>query len=335
MLPVGKLPQDLLAKIISTAPKVGNRVLLGPGIGLDCAVLDFGTTCLVLKTDPITFATDQIGWYAVQIAVNDIVTTGALPKWLLLTTLLPEDGTTPTMVEQLSDQVFEACKSLDIAFIGGHTEITHGIDRPILVTTLIGEVEKDKLITPKGAQPGDDVILTKGVPIEGTAILAREFPNWLVNLSESELFEAKNYLFNPGISVYKDALAAADTGTVSAMHDPTEGGIITALWEMAEACQHMIEIDIDRIPIPALSAKICAAFGIDPLGTIASGALLITAASSSTPSILAALSKETITAKVIGKVVEGSPAVVTRRGDEIQLVKRYIRDEISKVYNQD
>ncbi len=332
MLPVGKLPQELLAKIIAKAPSSGGRVLLGPGIGLDCAVLDFGTTCLVLKTEPITFASQQLGWYAVQIAANDIVTTGALPKWMLLTVLLPENLTTPQLVDDLSSQVFDACRSLGIALIGGHTEITHGLDRPILVTTLIGEVDKDKLITPKGAKPGDAVILTKGVPIEGTALLAREFSEQLTHeLSPPELAEVKGYLFSPGISVFKDALTAVQAGLVTAMHDPTEGGVVTALWELATACQHSIQVDLEKIPVSALSAKICGFFGLDPLGTIASGALLVTARPESTQSILEALSAKGIPAVVIGRVTDGPPEVLARQGNISFRLEPFARDEIARV----
>lgn len=332
MLPVGKLPQKLLAKIIAKAPTSGSRVLLGPGIGLDCAVLDFGPTCLVLKTEPITFASQQLGWYAVQIAANDIVTTGAMPKWMLLTVLLSENHTTLQSVDELSAQVFDTCRSLGIAFIGGHTEITHGLDRLILVTTLIGEVETDRLITPKGAQPGDAVILTKGVPIEGTALLALEFPERLgIELSAAELVEAQGYLYSPGISVFKDALTAVRAGGVTAMHDPTEGGVVTALWELAAACQHSIHVDLDRIPTSPLSAKICKYFKLDPLGTIASGALLITARQESTQSILEALTLAGIPAVVIGEVTNGSPEVFARQGNTNRRLKQFARDEIVRV----
>jgi len=308
-------------------------VLLGPGIGLDCAVLDFGTTCLVLKTEPITFASQQLGWYAVQIAANDIVTTGALPKWMLLTVLLPENLTTPQLVDDLSSQVFDACRSLGIAFIGGHTEITHGLDRPILVTTLIGEVDKEKLITPKGARPGDAVMLTKGVPIEGTALLAREFSEKLTGeLSPAELAEAKCYLFSPGISVFKDALTAVQAGLVTAMHDPTEGGVVTALWELATACQHSIQVDLEKIPVSALSAKICGFFGLDPLGTIASGSLLLAVAPESISSVMNALTDASIAAVEIGIIRAGPAEVISRTDIGHRKLANFSRDEIARLF---
>ena len=174
-LPIGKLPHQLLADILSRAPVDDPRVILGPGIGLDCAVIDNGDRLTVYKSDPIAFATDQIGYYLVQVNANDIATTGARPLWLLVTLLLPEKKTTARLADEIIAQIHQTCHALDVAVIGGHTEITMGLDRPIAIGTMIGEVARDRLITPRGANAGDRVLLTKGVPIETTALLAREF----------------------------------------------------------------------------------------------------------------------------------------------------------------
>ena len=160
--------------MLNKAPIFDNRVLFGPGIGRDCAVVDAGKNLLVFKSDPITFTADQIGWYAVQVGANDIATMGALPRWYLATLLLPEGKTDSSLVENITEQIFAACREMEISLIGGHTEITYGIDRPILVGTMIGEVARHELVTPQGIHAGDHILLTKGVPIEGTAILARE-----------------------------------------------------------------------------------------------------------------------------------------------------------------
>jgi hydrogenase expression/formation protein HypE len=235
-LPLGKLPPELLARLLAKAPVNDPRVLLGPGIGLDCAVIDLGTQVLVFKSDPITFATDDIGWYAVQINANDVATTGADPRWMLATLLLPEKQTTPALAEKIFDQLVRAANDLQISVVGGHTEVTYGLNRPILVGTLIGEVQRENLVTPAAVQPGDRLLLTKGVPIEGTALLAREFPGRLrPALSEAEIETAAAYLYQPGISVVRDARIATRAGRVTAMHDPTEGGLASALWELAEA----------------------------------------------------------------------------------------------------
>ena len=335
VLPVGKLPPELLAKIIHSAPTAGPRVLLGPGIGLDCAVLEFGESCLVLKTEPITFASEEIGWYAVQIAVNDIATTGARPAWAMFSVLLPEGKTTAESVAALSMQVTDACRAARITLIGGHTEVTHGLDRPIIVTTMLGEIQRDKLVTPEQARPGDILLLTKGVPIEATALLAREFPAVLKgHLTPEEIHAARNYLFTPGISILEDAQIAVQTGSVTAMHDPTEGGVATALWEMAQACQYTFHVDPAQIPIPPLSARICEVFGLDPLGTISSGALLLAVKPASSEAVLNALKAAGIPAAEIGVIAAGAAEVLVNQNGEIRPLPRFDRDEIGRVYQQ-
>ena len=334
-LPVGKLPHQLLEKIIQAAPTKHPRVLMGPGVGLDCAVLDNGKTCLILKTEPITFACEDIGWYAVQIAANDIATTGAVPSWAMFSVLLPEGSTTEQNTFELAEQLAAACQAADITVIGGHTEITHNLDRPIIVTTLVGEIEKEHLITPDQACPGDVILLTKGVPIEATALLAREFPDLLEKeLTDNELAAARNYLYEPGLSVLKEAQIALQAGKVTAMHDPTEGGVATALWELASACQQTLLVDPKRIPVFPLAEKICRIFDLDPLGTIASGSLLLAVDPASKNDILAALTAGGIPAAEIGAVVAGSPQVLTPGGKTVTSLPRFDRDEIGRVYEK-
>lgn len=338
--PVGKLPAALLDRLLKHAPISDPRVLLGPGIGLDCAVLDLGGQILVLKSDPITFASDEIGWYAVQVNANDIATTGALPRWMMVTVLLPENLTSPEMIENISTQLFSACQHIGVSLIGGHTEITHGLDRPILSATMIGEVERDLLITPAGAQKGDRLLLTKGVPIEATAILAREFADQLTSLvhpaylSELELHQAREFLHDPGISVLKDAQIAIQAGKVHAMHDPTEGGLMTALWEMAQACGRSLLVDLDAVFIPPVSDSICKMMGINPLAAIASGALLLAVDANDSSEIISALEKESITCNPIGEVLESSPnpQVWQNKAGRQALVPYPARDEIARLF---
>jgi len=333
MLPLGKLPPKLLTQMLERAPINDPRLIVGPGIGLDCAVVAMDDTCLVFKSDPITFATEDIGWYAVQVNANDIATTGALPRWFLVTVLFPEEITRTEDVEKISGQIFNACRSLEISVIGGHTEITHGIDRPIIAGTMIGEVPKEALITPKGASPGDRIMLTKGVPIEGTAILAREFPQQLENIcTRDEIQRASQYLYNPGISVVRDARLAIQAGKVTAMHDPTEGGLAGALWELAEACGHTFIIDPQAVIIPKIAEKICASFGINPLETIASGALLLTAPPEDASAICCFLRDKGVACTEIGDVETGSSKVLQSAVDGTIPLHRPDRDEIARVF---
>lgn len=333
LLSVGKLPVDLLNRLLSKVPLQDPRVLLGPGVGLDCAVVDLGVTLLVFKSDPITFASDEIGWYLVQVNANDIATTGAQPRWLLVTLLLPEGETTAELVEQISAQIHSACQKIGVSVIGGHTEITYGLERPIVVGTLIGEVARQNLVTPQGAAPGDRILLTKGVPIEATAILAREFPSRLAGaLSAAERKQAANFLYDPGISVLRDAQIATQAGQVTAMHDPTEGGLAAALWELAQACGHSLVVDPAAVPVPPLSARICQALNLDPLAAIASGALLLTAPVEDAVDIQRALEDEGIACAEIGAVEAGAAAVWQETKTGRQSWPRPERDEIAKMY---
>ena len=332
-LPVGKLPAELLARLLGQAPIFDPRVSLGPGIGLDCAVIDYGSHCLVFKSDPITFATDQIGWYAVQVNANDIATCGAVPRWMLLTILLPEGSTSYELVEQVFTQVYEACKNQGISVIGGHTEITSDLDRIILVATMIGEVEHDKLVTPRGAQPGNSVLLTKGVPIEATALIARECPSLLAGeFKPDELQLAENFLFEPGISVLNDVRIALGAGGVTAMHDPTEGGLAAALWELAEASQVSIVVNVDAIPVPNISRRICRLLDIDPLAAIASGALLLAVQADRALIVQFALEKAGILCAHIGEIEPPPVGVFKSSGGLRELLLRPERDAIAKLF---
>lgn len=333
-LPIGKLPPELLSRLLSAAPIQDERLVLGPGVGLDCAVLDLGSTLLVFKSDPITFATGEIGWYAVQVNANDIATTGASPSWFLMNLLLPEESSTPELVTEICQQVFEACENMGVSVIGGHTEITHGIHRPILVGTMIGEVARDGLITPRGAQTGDRVLLTKGVPVEATSILAREFPDRLrEHLSPEEMEQARDYLYQPGISVLADARHAVQAGRVTAMHDPTEGGLNSALWELAEASGKSITFDPRSVLIPSLAGKVCQAFEIDPFSAIASGALLITSPPTEVSRICKALESAGIPCAEIGSVGEEPIMVWRGTASGIEELPRPTRDEITRVFD--
>ena len=330
----GKLPPDLLSRLLSNAPILDGRVVLGAGIGLDCAVVDAGgDNLLVFKSDPITFTSDQIGWYAVQVNANDIACTGATPRWFLATLLLPEDSATAEMAEEIFSQVYQACKELNISVIGGHTEITLGLERPILSGALIGEVERSRLVTPRGLTPGDRVLLTKGVPIEAVSILARELPERLaLLLSPDEMEQVRRYLYDPGISVVKDAQFALAAGRVSAMHDPTEGGLYTAVWELAHASGCALVVDPSAVPIPEIAGRACAAAGIDPLASIASGALLIAAPGDDSGKIIRALIKEGIPCAEIGYAEPGPAAAWGEVGGRRTPLPLPERDEITRIF---
>lgn len=330
----GKLCAKLLEALIGKLPIDDERVVVGPRIGEDAAVIDMGERYLVAKTDPITFATDEIGWYAVNVNANDIAVMGATPKWFMATVLLPEGKADEALAERIFSQIGNACRELGIAVIGGHTEVTYGLDRPIVVGAMLGECEKSNLVVSSNAQVGDVVILTKGIPIEGTSIIAREREDELLRRGYEASFieRAKQMLYEPGISVVKDALIAASSGRVHAMHDPTEGGLATGLYELSWASGVSIEVDQDAIKVVEEGAKLCAEFGLDPLGTIASGALLIVAHPDDANSIINALTASGISATIIGHAISVGNDVFLKRGNERLPMPLFVKDEIAKLF---
>jgi len=334
-LPVGKLRPELLARFLEKYTSKDPRVLVGAQIGEDAAVIDFGDTYLVAKTDPITFAPSDIGTYTIIINANDIATRGARPKWFLGTLLLPEGKTTEALVEEIFSQLSQACKKFGIAYCGGHTEITYGIDRPLVVGQMLGEVDKDRLITTSGAQIGDDLLLTKGIAIEATSIIARaKREEILTKYASGFLEKCLNYLYHPGISVVEEALLATQLGQVHAMHDPTEGGLATGLYELAQAAGVGLRIYWDQIPILPESKVLCQAYQLDPLGVIASGALLIATAPEDTEKIVEGLHRAGIRTSVIGRVVARQEGIKLNQANAQRDLPSFERDEIMKIFEE-
>jgi len=332
---VGKLPIDLLESLLARYAQQDERLIVGAQIGEDAAVIDMGDHYLVAKSDPITFATGEIGWYVVHVNTNDLATMGATPRWFLLTLLLPNSQTDRTMVEEIFAQVSEACQGLGIVLCGGHTEITYGLDRPIAVGLMLGEVDREDLVRTGGAQAGDHVILTKGIAIEGTAVLAIEAPERLApHVKDGMLERGRRFLKEPGISVMHDAQVVVRVGKPHAMHDPTEGGLATGLWELARASEKGIIVDRDKIHIFPETAAFCEVLDLDPLGLIASGALLIAAAPDMSAPMVRALHDEGISASVIGEVVDGPATVQIRTERGLESLPIFEQDELSRVFGK-
>jgi hydrogenase expression/formation protein HypE len=330
----GKLPPDLLHRLLATYAKADRRVIVGAAVGEDAAVIDMGDRYLIATSDPITFATDAIGYYAVVVNANDIATRGGRPQWFLATLLLPEHHTTEALIDNIFAQIAEACGSFGVALIGGHTEITYGLERPILCGHMLGEVAPSALVTTGGAQVGDVLLVTKGLCIEGTAIIAREREVDLRRrgVDEALIRRAKHFLYEPGISVVRDAQIVCRAGRVHAMHDATEGGLAMAIHELAAAARVGVVIEPHCIPVREESALLCRMYGLDPLGTIASGALLIAAAPEEAPALQRALRDSDIACAVIGHIAPAAEGVVMATGSGRQPLPLFVRDEITKLF---
>lgn len=331
--PLGKLPAADLARLLSRYRPADPRLLVGGSMGEDAAVIDMGDHCLVATTDPITFATDEIGWYAVNINANDVACTGASPRWFLATLLLPEGKSSWEMVETIFGQITSACSSLGITLAGGHTEISYGLDRPLVIGTMLGEAARDKIVTTRGARPGDDLILTKGIAVEATAIIAGEKrPELLGHFSSADIDRFANFLRRPGISVVKDAAIAVAAGGVHALHDPTEGGVATGLHELAQAAGVGLAVWADKLPYLPETTALCRFFGLEPLGVIASGSLLIAAGPAFTEDIVRELGRAGIAASVIGRVEPADYGCRLHGPEGDRPLPHFSRDEITRLF---
>jgi len=321
-LEVGKLQPKMLKQIVLSRLGVDNpRVLLGPHIGEDASVIDFGQKALVVHSDPITGAIENLGWLAVNVCANDIATRGVRPQWMLIVILLPENAT-EAKLKSLTTQIDKAAKKLGIAVVGGHSEVTPSISRPIIIATAIGETPRKRFVKTSDAHPNDTLIVTKGAAIEGTAILASELATQLESkIDKRTLEKAKQFI--KMTSVVEDALTAVNAGGVHAMHDATEGGIASGLQEIAWASNVGLVAYEEKILISSETEAICRLLSIDPLKTIGSGALIISCEPKSAEKIVTALRNKGIKASIVGKVTNerDNVYIIRRNGTRLDLSK--------------
>ncbi|MFQ5921289.1 MAG: AIR synthase-related protein [Anaerolineales bacterium] len=333
ILPVGKLDMAFLSSLLGRYTDSGEGIAIGAKVGEDAAVLDFGDRYLVTKTNPITFPTDEIGWYLVNVCVNNMVVRGVRPRWMLNCILLPEGKTTSEMVEGIFRQIHEASRAVDVMVVGGHTEVTHNLDRPIVVGHLIGDAPRDALVATGGARVGDAVLVTKAVGIEGTSIIARELQDGLIKkgISENLILRAQQFLYDPGIGVYHEALAAAETGWVNCMTDATEGGLATALHELAEAGEVGVRIEAEKIPVVPETREICQAYGLDPIGLIASGMLILTAGPARVDGLRQRLGALGVACAPIGVVTPSDEGRLLVNQSDVSALPYFAVDELTKI----
>ncbi len=325
----GKLPPSLLRGLLRYRGASDHRVVLGPAFGLDAAVIDLGRQYLILKSDPVTFTVEEIGWYVVHVNANDVAVMGARPAWFQSTIIVPPH-TAPVVVRRIFRDIDRSARRLGIAVTGGHTEISSAVRQPIVAGDMQGLVPKRQLVTAAGARVGDVIIMTAFAGIEGTSILARRFagPAGMV-LGSRARHEAARFNHRPGISVVREALLAARAGA-TAMHDPTEGGVAAALFELATASGRRLVVDLDRVPIHPLTSRLCAHFGLRPLGLIASGALLLTISERRTTALLGAFRSRGIRAAVVGAVEAGRGVAAYRAGKRTRF-EWSSRDELTRL----
>lgn len=344
-LSAGKLPAALLKKLLARLPTTDPNLLLGPAVGEDAAVIDFAVDegripqpddlLLVAKSDPITFATDEIGYYAVNVCANDLAVTGATPRFYLPTLLLPVSKSNTDSAMRIFDQLGNACRQLNIVIAGGHTEVTHAVEQPVLAGTMLGEVRRDQWVSSSGCRPGDAVLLAGAIPVEGVSIIAREMRSELLARGwiPYHLERAAQALHKPGISVLQPAHIAARSGWATAMHDPTEGGLINGLFELTLAADVGLQLDLDAVPIFPGATELCAAFGLDPLGVIASGALVVTTPPQHADDLLHRWQESGHTGTIIGTVLPKEKGLSAYQNGQRVDFPHFEADEITKLFS--
>jgi hydrogenase maturation factor len=325
----GKLPPKLLQSLLRFRGAPDRRVVLGPAFGEDAAVIDLGPQYLILKSDPVTFTADEVGWYAVHVNANDVAVMGARPAWFQATIIVPP-GSSPATVRRIVRDIDRSARGLGIAVTGGHTEISPSVRQPIVAGDMQGVVPHGGLVTSSGARAGDVILMTKAAGIEGTSIIARAFAREARMVLGTRLhLLAARFHHRPGISVVTEALLAARSGATS-MHDPTEGGVAAGLFELSVASRKRFVVDLDSIPVLLPTARLCAHFGLRPLGLIGSGALLLTIPQRRVEAILHVLRGRKIPATCIGRVAAGSGVEARAQGKRVRFEWSQ-RDELTKL----
>jgi len=323
---IGKICNSVLKEIILNKLKENRKdILLRPKVGEDCCAVDFGDNVCVLSSDPITGAENEIGRLAVHISCNDVASCGAEPLGLLVTILVPPWATEKNL-ELVMLQITETANSLNVDIIGGHTEVTDAVNRFVIITTAVGNVLRDKLVSTSGAQIGDDIIITKFAGIEGTAIIASDKENELKNKVEKSVLEKAKALIND-ISVVKEGKIAGEYG-VNSMHDITEGGVLGAVWEVTEASGKGAILYKDKIPVLDETIKICQIYNIDPLRLISSGCMIITCKNGS--ELVKEFESNAIKATIIGQITSSTEKRLFKDGCYID-IDEPLSDELYKV----
>lgn len=323
-LKAGKIPSDRLkALVLSRLGHKRDEVLVRAGVGEDSAILDLGGNLLVTSSDPITGTSSRIGYLAVHVSCNDVAACGARPVGVQLVVLLPERAGEKE-IATVMEQAEAAARELEIEIVGGHTEITSAVHTTVLCSTALGVVPKGRYVTSSGARPGDHIVITKAAGLEGTAIIASDFPGELEEvLRPDAILRARSFCRE--VSIVREALIASELGA-SAMHDVTEGGLYGALAELAEASGVGMEIEADLVPVRPETRAVCDHLALDPLGLISSGTLVVTAMDGDT--VASAIRNAGVPACVVGRVVRGREVTVDHAGRKDPVRLGEIKDEL-------
>ncbi len=317
---VGKIDLETFTTfLLKRLGKKDKTVIVPPLTGVDAAVIDIGhDKVLIIAEDPIFSIPKQplemFGWYTVHIGASDVAVMGVKPRYMTYSLLMPPE-TSEEDFKTIVDSIHQTAEELEIAIVGGHTGYYPGFATPTIGGITVFTVsDKDSYVTPAGAKPSDDVILTKGPAIETAGILAVLREKELIERYPKQLVKKAKALCKE-MTVVKDALTAMEAGGVTAMHDATEGGVLGGFFEVAHASNVGMEIDEASFIYPEEVKMVCDAFNIDPIAAIAEGSLIITAKPTHSNEIIRKLRKAGISASVVGKVTNDLKTRIIKRLD--------------------
>jgi hydrogenase expression/formation protein HypE len=325
-LKVGKLDNEtLLQLVLANLPVPGASVSAGPAIGLDCAAIKFGDGQVIVTADPITGAKEHIGRLAIHISCNDVACCGIRPSAVLLVIIAPPEASSEDL-EEVVKQAAATASQMSVSIVGGHTEVSSAVRQFIIITTALGFTYGRQLVLASGGRAGDTLIMTKTAGLEGTAILASDHADRLAGLLTSEEISQAASLVD-FISVVEEGTCGGSLN-VHAMHDATEGGILGACWELAEASGLGCIIEPDQIPVHPLTARMCNVLNLDPLRLIASGSMLM--ATSDPENLVSELNAKNIKASIIGKLTE-NPERLLKSNEKLSILLPPGSDELYKI----
>ena len=325
---IGKLPEPMLIRsVLKEVEHRREEVLVGPAVGQDCAVVELGEgEVFVLSSDPITGTAKDIGRHSVHITANDLAASGADPLGIMLTILLTPEIEEAELKEMMRG-VEGACKELNMEVMGGHTEITQIVKQPLISLTGVGKMKKDRVLTTASVKPGQDIVITKWIGLEGTSVAAKEKEEELLEKFAPSFVETAK-AFDRYLSVVPEAKIAREW-KISAMHDITEGGVFGALWEMGSGSGVGLDIDLKKIPIRQETVEVCEALGLNPYILMSSGSMMIAAEDGY--GLAEKLKQEGIPAAVVGKATAGKERIL-RNGEDTRYLDKPQSDELYKIY---
>ncbi|MEM2940743.1 MAG: AIR synthase family protein [Thermoproteota archaeon] len=325
---LGKVPPKILSQIVfSNLGAPSKRVLVGPGIGVDNAVIAVNGVKIVVSSDPVTGAKENLGRIGVDVSTNDVALTGAMPEFLLVVLILPP-GTRDSEIRRIMRQVSMEAKRLGVSIVGGHTEYSSIVENPVFIGTAIGWTRRRRLVKSSGAKAGENIVMIGEAGVEGTAILASDLSEKLLEKGISPMILRRASRLVKSLSVVKPALVSADY--VSAMHDPTEGGVLGGIFEICEASRKGCVVDIASIPVREETRIICGKLGIDPLRLVSSGTLLATVSRRKTPILLRKLNEKGFKARIIGRITGNKHGRIGLLGGRRIKIDELPQDELWK-----